>query len=84
PVFAAAGGEMALSARHLVVLLVGLAAPAAAEEAKPWWTLVPDSYDGKIFSGTGFANGATEFHKAGDGLAGHYAFVEPDGTEISG
>lgn len=69
-----------------VALLVALLAAgvARAEEAKPWWALVPDSYDGAIFSGRGYAQGATEFHRDGAALAGSYAFVEPDGTQIDG
>ena len=61
-----------------------MAGGAAAETEKPWWTLVPDSYDGDIFSGRAYAKGATEFRRDGDTLAGSYAFVEPDGTQIDG
>jgi hypothetical protein len=46
----------------VAILAVLTATPLRAEDAKPWWALVPDTYDGEIYSGFGFAKGATEFH----------------------
>ena len=68
--------------------LIALAAATAAAEPAPWWTRVPDVYDGQIFSGRGYAAGTTEFRRptpgAGAGLEGSYAFTDADGTKIAG
>lgn len=73
----------------LIAALLAVACPARGEEArpqaaKPWWALVPDTYDGAIFSGQGYLKGATEFRREGQGLVGHYAFVETDGRQVEG
>lgn len=58
------------------------AAPATAET--PWWSQVPDTYDGEIYSGSGYAAGSTEFSSGEKGLTGRYGFTERDGTVIEG
>lgn len=77
---------MAMTGAALVVLAAMNAAPSG--EPTPWWSRVPDVYDGQIFSGRGYAQGMTEFRRptpgAGAGLEGSYAFTDADGTKIEG
>lgn len=79
---------MAVISAALIVLAAATAAPAPSAEPAPWWTRVPDVYDGQIFSGRGYAAGTTEFRRptpgAGAGLEGSYAFTDADGTKIAG
>lgn len=73
-----------MSPLRLALLAAALlaAGPAAAEE--PWWSRVPDTYDGEVYSGSGFAAGSTEFSPGETGLAGRYSFTERNGTVIEG
>ncbi|MEJ1158125.1 hypothetical protein [Prosthecomicrobium sp. N25] len=72
------------SAVLVALALAAAPAPVRAEEAGDWLRLVPDAYDGEIYSGKAFMPGATEFQAGPDGLSGRYAFTEPGAEAIEG
>lgn len=68
----------------LALLAVVLLATSPAPAETPWWSRVPDVYDGEIYSGSGYAAGSTEFSPGEAGPTGRYGFTERDGTVIEG
>jgi hypothetical protein len=73
-----------IAAVAVATAAVAAVAPARATETGDWLRLIPDAYDGEIYSGKDFMPGATEFAPGADGPTGRYAFTEPGQEAVEG